>query len=172
MTNVTFTFETSRNTKPKEKKLEGHGILCPHRLKKWGDTTPVFPTKLHLCLRPIVLAGVSYYTKDYWETFLSNKTPRFRNPSGSPSFDPPKPCQCNKHSNRCEHIPTYDFLMCVDCRHHTQGQNCHRCDRRYFKDPTKSLDDPEVCQGMKRGVACTMLSFFSSHVTDGRPVIM
>ena len=24
----------------------GHGILCPSRLKKWGDTSPVSPTKL------------------------------------------------------------------------------------------------------------------------------
>jgi len=29
VTNITFIFETSPNTKPKEKKVEGHGILCP-----------------------------------------------------------------------------------------------------------------------------------------------
>jgi len=37
-------FETSPNEKPKEKKVGGHGILYPHRLKKWGDTFPVSPT--------------------------------------------------------------------------------------------------------------------------------
>ena len=26
--------------------MGGHGILCPPRLKKWGDTSPVSPTKL------------------------------------------------------------------------------------------------------------------------------
>jgi len=30
----------------KRKKCGGHGILCPPRLKKWGDTSPVSPTKL------------------------------------------------------------------------------------------------------------------------------
>jgi len=46
MTNVTFSFETSPNTNP-TRKGGGHGILCPPRLKKWGDTSPVSPTKLH-----------------------------------------------------------------------------------------------------------------------------
>ena len=36
MTNITFILETSPNAKPKEKKVGGHGILCPPRLKKWG----------------------------------------------------------------------------------------------------------------------------------------
>ena len=45
VTNITFIFETSPNTKPKEKKVGGHGILCP-RLKKWGDIFSVPPTKL------------------------------------------------------------------------------------------------------------------------------
>jgi len=39
MTNVTFIFETSPNIKPKEK-CGGHGILYPHRLKKWGWHVP------------------------------------------------------------------------------------------------------------------------------------
>ena len=46
VTNTTFIFETSPNAKPKEKKVGGHGILCPPRLEKWGDTSPVSPTKL------------------------------------------------------------------------------------------------------------------------------
>jgi len=50
VTNITFIFETSPNTKPKEKKVGEHGILCPPRLKKWGDTSPVSPTKLRPCL--------------------------------------------------------------------------------------------------------------------------
>jgi len=48
VTNITFIFETSPNRKPKEKKVGGHGILCPPSLKKWGDTSPVSPTKLRL----------------------------------------------------------------------------------------------------------------------------
>jgi len=44
MTNITFIFETSPNTNPKEKKVGGHGIFYPP--EKVGDTSPVFPTKL------------------------------------------------------------------------------------------------------------------------------
>jgi len=36
VTKITFIFETSPNTKPKEKKMGGHGVLCPPRLKKGG----------------------------------------------------------------------------------------------------------------------------------------
>jgi len=46
VTNITFIFETSPNTQPKEKKVGGHGIFCPTRLKKWGDTSPASPNKL------------------------------------------------------------------------------------------------------------------------------
>jgi len=49
VTNTTFIFETSPNTKPKEKKVGGHSILCPPRLKKWGVTSPLSPTKLRAC---------------------------------------------------------------------------------------------------------------------------
>jgi len=34
VTYITSIFETSPNAKPKEKKMGGHGILCPPRLKK------------------------------------------------------------------------------------------------------------------------------------------
>jgi len=46
VTNVTFIFETSPNTKPKEKNLGGHSILYPHSppSEKVGDTSPVSPT--------------------------------------------------------------------------------------------------------------------------------
>jgi len=46
MTNITFIFETSPNTKPKEKKRGGHSILCPPVWKSGGDTSPVSLTKL------------------------------------------------------------------------------------------------------------------------------
>jgi len=40
VTNVTFVYETSSNTKPKEENVGGHGILYPHGLKKWGGHVP------------------------------------------------------------------------------------------------------------------------------------
>jgi len=50
VTNITFVFETTPNTKSKEKKVGVHGILCPLILKKWGGTFPESPTKLHPCI--------------------------------------------------------------------------------------------------------------------------
>jgi len=43
VTNIAFIFEPSPNSKPKEKKVGGHGVLCHPHLKKWGDTSPVTP---------------------------------------------------------------------------------------------------------------------------------
>ena len=41
--NVIFIFATSPNTKPEEKNVGWHSILCPTRLKKWGVHVPRFP---------------------------------------------------------------------------------------------------------------------------------
>jgi len=46
VTNITFIFETSPNTKPKEKKVGRTWHFMSPRLKKWGDTSPVSRTKL------------------------------------------------------------------------------------------------------------------------------
>jgi len=43
ITNSTFIFETSPNTKPKKKKVGGYGILSPPHLKKWGTRSPCAP---------------------------------------------------------------------------------------------------------------------------------
>jgi len=43
--NVTFIFGTSPNAKPEEKKWGDMAYYILH-LKKRGDTSPVFPTKL------------------------------------------------------------------------------------------------------------------------------
>jgi len=43
VTNVTFIFQTSPNTNLYDKKVGGHGILCPPRLKKWGTRPPCPP---------------------------------------------------------------------------------------------------------------------------------
>jgi len=41
VTNITFIFETSPNTKRKEKKWGDMAYYVPPRLKKWGGTSPV-----------------------------------------------------------------------------------------------------------------------------------
>jgi len=43
VTNVTFIFETSPNTKPKDEHEGGHGILFPYRLKNVGGHVPRIP---------------------------------------------------------------------------------------------------------------------------------
>jgi len=40
VTNNTFIFETSRNTKPKEKKVRGTWHIMSPRLKMWGGHVP------------------------------------------------------------------------------------------------------------------------------------
>jgi len=45
VTNTTFIFETSPNAKPKEKKVGGHGILCPPGWKS-GEHVPRVPHQL------------------------------------------------------------------------------------------------------------------------------
>jgi len=52
VTNTTFIFETSPNTKPKEKKFGGHSILCPPRLKKWGGHVPLVPHQIAPMAQP------------------------------------------------------------------------------------------------------------------------
>jgi len=43
---ITFIFETSPNTKPKEKKVGGHGILCLPRLKNLRGHVPRVPHQI------------------------------------------------------------------------------------------------------------------------------
>jgi len=43
VTNDTFSFETSPNTKPKDKNVGGHGILFPHHLQKARGHVPRVP---------------------------------------------------------------------------------------------------------------------------------
>jgi len=47
---------------PGEKNVGGHGILCPPRLRKWGDTSPVSPPNCaHDCMQiqHIIASGVT-----------------------------------------------------------------------------------------------------------------
>ncbi|NXA02331.1 LAMB2 protein, partial [Nesospiza acunhae] len=65
----------------------------------------------------------------------------------------PAGCDCNEHSRRC-HFDMAVFLatgntsggVCDGCQHNTMGRRCHLCKPFYYKDPTKDLRDPAVCQ--------------------------
>jgi len=53
VTNITFIFETSPSTIPKEKRVGGHGILFPPRLKKWGGHVPRAPHQIAPMLKAL-----------------------------------------------------------------------------------------------------------------------
>jgi len=56
VTNVTFSFETSRNTNP-TRKSGGHGILCPPRLTKWREHVPRVPHQI----APMLFTHILYF---------------------------------------------------------------------------------------------------------------
>jgi len=62
VTNVTFIFATSPNTKLKEKNVGGHSVLYPSRLKKWGGHVPhlIAPTMVILPLLGLVISTDHY----------------------------------------------------------------------------------------------------------------
>ncbi|XP_024909101.1 netrin-G2 [Cynoglossus semilaevis] len=56
-------------------------------------------------------------------------------------------CDCNGHSNRCSYIDFINVITCVSCKHNTRGQNCQYCRLGYYRNPSLSLDDENVCVG-------------------------
>ncbi|XP_007438435.1 laminin subunit beta-2-like, partial [Python bivittatus] len=64
-----------------------------------------------------------------------------------------KKCNCNEHSHRC-HFDMAVYLatgnssggVCDECQHNTMGHHCQICKPFYYKDPTKDIRDPGVCQ--------------------------
>jgi len=62
VTNITFIFETSPNTKPTETKVGGHGILCPPRLKNWGGSSSCPPPNCAYVYKDmVVIEGILHY---------------------------------------------------------------------------------------------------------------
>ena len=61
MTNITFIFETSPNTNPKEKKVGGHGILYPPP-EKVGRHVPCIPHQIAPMRLIMTLVQITNYT--------------------------------------------------------------------------------------------------------------
>ena len=62
-------------------------------------------------------------------------------------------CNCNGHSKRCRFNKELYLMsgrqsggVCVGCRHHTAGRHCHYCQEGYYRDQTKPITHPHVCQ--------------------------
>ena len=89
----------------------------------------------------LIFSGLSYYSDFYQrfrfkETALNQYSIRIK----------ARACGCNDHSQRCEQVPNAG-LLCVDCRHNTEGRHCHRCKRTHYRVNGTSIKDPNSCQG-------------------------
>uniref|UniRef100_A0A9J8D7J6 Laminin, alpha 5 n=1 Tax=Cyprinus carpio carpio TaxID=630221 RepID=A0A9J8D7J6_CYPCA len=70
-----------------------------------------------------------------------------------------EPCNCHRHSSECYYDPEIDQRraslnmqgeysgggVCVECQHHTTGNNCERCIPGYYRSPDHSLESPFAC---------------------------
>ncbi|TUI56729.1 Laminin subunit alpha-5 [Bagarius yarrelli] len=68
-------------------------------------------------------------------------------------------CNCNRHSFECYYDPEVDRRkaslnmqgqyqgggVCMNCQHHTTGNNCERCEPAYYRSPDQSLESPHAC---------------------------
>lgn len=37
--------------------------------------------------------------------------------------------------------------ICQECADNTTGDNCEKCNPKFYRDPTRPLEDPYVCIG-------------------------
>lgn len=65
-------------------------------------------------------------------------------------------CNCNGHSNNCRfNMDLYRTSghtsggVCVRCRHHTDGRNCHLCKDGYHRDPARAIGHRKACKGQQ-----------------------
>ncbi|MBN3289544.1 LAMC1 protein, partial [Polypterus senegalus] len=78
----------------------------------------------------------------YLGQFCEKCAPGYKraNPSRGP-FSPCEPCNCNGHSETCD----AETGIC-NCRDHTAGPNCERCEDGYYGDATQGTStDCEAC---------------------------
>lgn len=53
----------------------------------------------------------------------------------------PPTCQCNGHSEECDQFSG----QCLNCRDHTEGLNCEKCERGYYFNPDINTNGQMVC---------------------------
>ncbi|XP_065835746.1 laminin subunit beta-1-like [Oscarella lobularis] len=59
--------------------------------------------------------------------------------------NPCEACECHDHADRCVYDEAKGVGVCVDCKHNTTGDWCDSCLPNFFRDPTTSLKDLQVC---------------------------
>ncbi|GLV46313.1 LanB1 [Carabus blaptoides fortunei] len=92
-----------------------------------------------------------------------------------------KKCNCNNHATSCHFdAAVYELTgrvsggVCDGCKHNTMGPNCEQCKPFYYRDPTRDLQDPEVCRpcdcdphGSLDGGVCDSLTDTSNSLEAG-----
>lgn len=53
----------------------------------------------------------------------------------------PRLCNCNGHSEECDQYSGH----CVNCRDHTEGKNCEKCERGFYLNPKAMVEDTAQC---------------------------
>ncbi|XP_047662931.1 laminin subunit alpha-5 isoform X3 [Tachysurus fulvidraco] len=68
-------------------------------------------------------------------------------------------CNCHRHSSECYYDPEVERRrtslnmqgeyqgggVCMDCQHHTTGNNCEQCVQGYYRSPEYPLESPLAC---------------------------
>ena len=54
-------------------------------------------------------------------------------------------CECNNHADACEYDADVDGGICTDCAHHTNGEQCDKCDAGYFRAKGDAVDAEDAC---------------------------
>ncbi|CAF1272511.1 unnamed protein product [Adineta steineri] len=99
------------------------------------------------------------YCQECCEPFVQKK---WRQSRDADAFEC-EPCQCYGHSSECvydEKIAEEKLSIdihgkyegggrCLNCQHHTEGINCERCVRGYFRNFTRKVSDIDMCQSCK-----------------------
>lgn len=77
-------------------------------------------------------------------------------------------CECNGHSSQCRYdSAVYEASgrvsggVCINCQHNTIGTNCNLCREYFYQDPTRRMDDPEICQREQKS-----LLFFAYRIVS------
>jgi laminin alpha 3/5 len=101
------------------------------------------------------------YCQECCEPYVQKKWRQSRD-SNAGAFEC-EPCQCYGHSTECvydEKIAEQKLSIdihgkydgggrCLNCQHHTEGINCERCGRGYFRNFTRKVSDKDMCQACK-----------------------
>ncbi|CAF1033067.1 unnamed protein product [Didymodactylos carnosus] len=148
--------------------LGGH-CVCNGHAESCDKTDPKTPNKMVCRCRHNTCGDYCQYC---CPPFVQKKWKQSREKDGFEC----EPCQCYGHSNECQYDENIDRQSlsidihgnyegggrCVKCQHNTDGINCEKCVKGYFRNITKKVSDSDVCQKCK----CN-LKFSTGNCAEG-----